>query len=36
LKISEGAANVRLSRAIKRLQQAYLASEVSERSKNER
>ena len=35
LKISEGAANVRLSRAIKRLQQAYLASEVSERSKNE-
>ena len=32
LKISEGAANVRLSRAIKRLQQAYLASEVSERS----
>jgi RNA polymerase sigma factor (sigma-70 family) len=35
LKISAGAANVRLSRAIKRLQQAYLASEVSERSKNE-
>lgn len=35
LKISEGAANVRLSRAINRLQQAYLASEASERKKNE-
>lgn len=35
LKISSGAANVRLSRAIGRLRQAYLASEASERSKNE-
>lgn len=35
LKISSGAANVRLSRAISRLRQAYLASEASERSKNE-
>jgi DNA-directed RNA polymerase specialized sigma24 family protein len=32
LKISDGAANVRLSRAISRLRQAYLASEASERS----
>jgi RNA polymerase sigma factor (sigma-70 family) len=35
LKLSDGAANVRLSRAISRLRQAYLASEASERSENE-
>lgn len=35
LKISVGTANVRLSRAVTRLRQAYLASEASERSKNE-